>query len=1018
FNPNNLATVSIWVEDDNDKTTTKTGFKSFTGTPDGNIPGTTTPAPLLWIDQEGRKVDAFFEQFDDVFDGNVNHHVLVYRSRPSLIEVQSSIDRPILRSEDRYQTFSGGNDQLNIVQLAPSDATLDTYSRAVDTFNTIGAAVLHRAGDAANYLGGEAAHAGDPVVVVDAGVLKLKLTDGTHAAMPGLDGVLPANVMHYTADSGGVVRYKGGELVFNEFTLQKVMVYQTDEHGDPVVDEFGQPVQVQATRAAGEPVLHYFGERQYHVTGERVEYLGDEPVFGQSGQQVKDVLNKIILHQAGEPVLAGQPVIVREGGVLKLVLQGGARTAITPTTVLPANVLRYASTDAKGQVFYLGGEPVYYANTDPVQANRQFGRLQATAMSGEINWAGVDSVNLTLGDGANYVSIESTHAGSTTVNLGGGADTARVKSISGATTINAGDGDDVIDVYNDDARLYGINAVLTINGDGPSASDTLNIVNTFDFAGTAGTLAATTLSGLGMGGSIVYGTVESLNLSLGVGNDHLEVLSTAAGAQTNIFGDQGDDTVTVRATGGTTNILLGEGVDTVAVTGAGSHGLQSIQGALNVTADADAAGDGQNDSLNITDTTAIGKLGALAGTLTATTLTGLEMAATITYGGFEFLNLALGEGADKLTVQSTMAGSTAIRGGTGASDGGDTIKVETLAGEVAIRGGAGNDAITLFDGSGDTAALNTHLVIDGEAGADTITLNLGRRTGLAIDVADSGPKAGNFDNLFVNGTAAADAFFLGAGDKDLDISAGVLVVGQKLNAAGQPLYYVQATFNDEPQFDADGLPLFELDAAGHRVETTVATDFPVLLENPSRDTVRYLGIEKLTVDSLGGDDVFQVDDNAVATEIRLGDGADVITIATVATTPDEFNVPVVNFEKTTRGTSASMSVFGGAGNDEFDVNHNEAELFLFGEDGDDVFAVFTFLVLKDEADNTVNFTTLDGGTGNNSYEYLQNAPVHINGGPGKDTLIITGTPIADVFIVTDKFIAGAGRQVLIENNIE
>ena len=109
-------------------------------------------------------------------------------------------------------------------------------------------------------------------MVVDAGVLKLKLTDGTHAAMPGLDGVLPANVMHYTADSGGVVRYQGGELVFNEFTLQKVMVYQTDEHGDPVVDEFGQPVQVQATRAAGEPVLHYFGERQYHVAGERVEY--------------------------------------------------------------------------------------------------------------------------------------------------------------------------------------------------------------------------------------------------------------------------------------------------------------------------------------------------------------------------------------------------------------------------------------------------------------------------------------------------------------------------------------------------------------------------------------------------------------------------------------------------------------------------------------------------------------------------------------------------------------------------
>ena len=379
-------------------------------------------------------------------------------------------------------------------------------------------------------------------------------------------------------------------------------------------------------------------------------------------------------------------------------------------------------------------------------------------------------MTLTLGDGRTTSASKARTPG-TTVNLGGGADAARVKSISGATTINAGDGDDVIESTTTTRVSTAWMPVLTINGGAPSASDTLNIVNTFDFAGTDGTLAATTLSGLGMGGSIVYGTIENLNLSLGVGNDHLEVLSTAFGAQTNFVGDQGDDTVTVRATGGTTNILLGEGVDTVSVTGAGSHGLQSIQGALNVTADADAAGDGQNDTLSVTDTTAIGKLGALAGTLTATTLTGLEMGATLTYGGFEFLNLTLGEGADKLTVQSTMAGSTAIRGGSGASDGGDTIKVETLAGEVAIRGGAGNDAITLFDGSGDSAALNTHLVIDGEAGADTITLNLRRRAGVAIAVADSGPKAGNFDNLFVNGTAAADVLLPRRGRQRTSTSA-------------------------------------------------------------------------------------------------------------------------------------------------------------------------------------------------------------------------------------------------------
>jgi len=49
-----------------------------------------------------------------------------------------------------------------------------------------------------------------------------------------------------------------------------------------------------------------------------------------------------------------------------------------------------------------------------------------------------------------------------------------------------------------------------------------------------------------------------------------------------------------------------------------------------------------------------------------------------------------------------------------------------------------------------------------------------------------------------------------------------------------------------------------------------------------------------------------------------------------------------------------------------------------------------------------NVITLDGGAGHNSYQYLQNAPVHINGGAGNDTVIITGTPIADVFIVTDQ----------------
>src|SRR5205085_1351638 len=108
-----------------------------------------------------------------------------------------------------------------------------------------------------------------------------------------------------------------------------------------------------------------------------------------------------------------------------------------------------------------------------------------------------------------------------------------------------------------------------------------------------------------------------------------------------------------------------------------------------------------------------------------------------------------------------------------------------------------------------------------------------------------------------------------------------------------------------------------------------------------------------------------------------------------ATTPDEFGVPVVNFEKTTRGSSAKASIFGGDGNDEFNVNHNEAELFLFGEDGDDVFAVFTFLALTDASStDPVNLPTLDDGTG---FETI------VRGGSGNDHIHIGGEPPVLVF---------------------
>ena len=85
----------------------------------------------------------------------------------------------------------------------------------------------------------------------------------------------------------------------------------------------------------------------------------------------------------------------------------------------------------------------------------------------------------------------------------------------------------------------------------------------------------------------------------------------------------------------------------------------------------------------------------------------------------------------------------------------------------------------------------------------------------------------------------------------------------------------------------------------------------------------------------------------------------------------------------TNGNTAPMFVLGGSQNDNFEVDHNRGMLYLAGDAGDDTFLLKTFLVLREnpnQPDEITNLTTLFGGTGSNRYEYLQNAPVVINGG--------------------------------------
>ena len=303
-----------------------------------------------------------------------------------------------------------------------------------------------------------------------------------------------------------------------------------------------------------------------------------------------------------------------------------------------------------------------------------------------------------------------------------------------------------------------------------------------------------------------------------------------------------------------------------------------------------------------------------------------------------------------------------------------------------LTGGAGNNTIVVnaIDGrivaNGSTRTVTTwngDAVLDnggntsGVALPEYYVITIVPGSTMGVDIVDSGGGSGT-DDLVVFGSNQADNLTLGA--------------------AGQGAF-----------------------AVGF-IESTVT----------STTMLSFQGVERLEIYALGGNDNILSNDTAVTTVIDMGSGDDSLVVGTVPLIPDPGNrtleypngVPVADVAHMTNGNTAALYVLGGTQNDSFEVDHNVGMLYLAGDEGDDTFLINTFLVLKqnpDKPDLVTNLTTLFGGTGSNRYQYLQNAPVFINGGSGYDTLIIVGTPIDDTFIVTDTYIAGAGRLVNFTN---
>ena len=83
-----------------------------------------------------------------------------------------------------------------------------------------------------------------------------------------------------------------------------------------------------------------------------------------------------------------------------------------------------------------------------------------------------------------------------------------------------------------------------------------------------------------------------------------------------------------------------------------------------------------------------------AGTLTSSTLRGLEMPAGVNYSNAEDFNLWLGTGTDGLYIDSTHAGTTDVFMGDGnatVNQRDDTVAIRSIGGTTTVHGQGGND---------------------------------------------------------------------------------------------------------------------------------------------------------------------------------------------------------------------------------------------------------------------------------------------------------------------------------------
>lgn len=289
----------------------------------------------------------------------------------------------------------------------------------------------------------------------------------------------------------------------------------------------------------------------------------------------------------------------------------------------------------------------------------------------------------------------------------------------------------------------------------------------------------------------------------------------------------------------------------------------------------------------------------------------------------------------------------------------------------ADPGGPGTHNDTLIGGIGTD-------FLDGQWGSDVYEIYLqGGSNSNFINVYDSGDSANQTDRMFVEGTMFDDTFLL----RKSSSSSGLAFV---------------AMLNEEP--NTERINYWSVEGG--------------------------LGLERMLVSGLFGEDHFALDDVGTETTIEGNEDADTFQVGQLYNSPrdacalnynnvepeDVFATIETTVGWLSDGINRPTTIYGGTGEDYFTVFHNKAVLSLFGEDGDDTFLIKAF-ALAGSKEPIRERTDISGGAGVDLIQYAMNAPVNIDGGDGFDRVIIIGTEFGDDLVVTKDGVYGAGLNV-------